>query len=174
MVAKFFKLLSQSSLLSWVSIPTETGLPTMVKEMLAAKVKLISETGKLCTLTMDEVSLKTKLQYDQTNYEMVGVEDFGDGSRSNELATCALVFMARGIKENWKQPLGYLLVHESCPSEKIKVTPLKIINELTRIGLHVKTVVSDLGSNFQKLIKELNITPEKPWFIHNGKRIISF
>ncbi len=106
MVAKFFKLLSQSSLLSWVSIPTETGLPTMVKEMLAAKVKLISETGKLCTLTMDEVSLKTNLQYDQTNDEMVGVEDFGDGSRSNELATCALVFMARGIKENWKQPFG--------------------------------------------------------------------
>ena len=132
----------------------------------------MSESGKLCTLPMDEVSLKANLQYDQAKDEVVGVEDFGDGERSNKVATAALVFMARGIKENWKQPLGYVLVNEACPSERIKPVLFKMIDELTSMGLHVQTIVSDLESNFQKLLRELNITPEKPWFTHNGKKII--
>ena len=32
-------------------------------------------------------------------------------------------------------------------------------------------VISDLGSNFQKLIKDLNITTTDPWFLHNGRKI---
>jgi hypothetical protein len=40
--------------------------------------------------------------------------------------------MARGIKENWKQPLGYVLVN--------------IIDELTQeVGLKIETFISDLG-----------------------------
>ena len=36
---------------------------------------------------------------------------------------------------------------------------------------HVKIVVSDLGSNRQKLIKSLGITATKPWFWHKGRKI---
>lgn len=112
------------------------------------------------------------MQYDQSKDEVTGVEDFGDGKRTNKVATAALVFMARGIKENWKQPLGYVLVHEACPSEVIKSKLFEIIDELTSMGLLIETIVSDLGSNFQKLLRELNVTPEKPWFLHKGKKII--
>ena len=76
------------------------GLPKIAKQMITTKVSTMSESGKVCTLTMDEVSLKANLQYDQAKDEVVGVEDFGDGERSNKVATAALVFMARGIKEN--------------------------------------------------------------------------
>ncbi len=80
--------------------------------------------------------------------------------------------MARGIKENWKQPLGFVLVNEACPSTKIKTLLLQIIDDLTEMGLHVETITSDLGSNFQSLLHLLNITPVKPWFTHKGKKII--
>lgn len=172
MVAKFFNLPSRSSLVKWVSsFPTCSGLPEIAKEMIATKVKMMNETGKLCSLTMDEISLKANLQYDQSKDEITGLEDFGEGDRSSKVATAALVFMARGIKENWKQPIGYVLVNEACPSEKIKPILLKIIDDLTSLGLHVETIISDLGSNFQKLLGELSITPEKPWFVHKGKKI---
>ena len=122
MVAKCFSLPPRSSITKWVSgFPTSTGLPKIAKQMITTKVSTMSESGKLCTLTMGGVSLKANLQYDQAKDEVVGVEDFGDGERSNKVATAALVFMARGIKENWKQPLGYVLVNEACPSERIKV-----------------------------------------------------
>ena len=40
------------------------------------------------------------------------------------------------------------------------------------IGLTVTAIIYDLGSNFIKLARELNITPEKPWFIHDRVGII--
>ena len=141
LVAKFFNLPSRSSLMKWVSsFPTSSGLPKIAKEMIATKAKMMNESGKLCTLTMDEVSLKANLQYDQSKDEVTGIEDFGEGDRSSKVATAALVFMARGIKDNWKQPLGYVLVNEAFPSERIKSILLKIINDLTSLGLHGETL----------------------------------
>jgi hypothetical protein len=141
LVAKFFNLPSRSSLMKWVSsFPTSSGLPKIAKEMIATKVKMMNESGKLCTLTMDEVSLKANLQYDQSKDDVTGVEYFGEGHRSSKVATAALVFMARGIKDNWKQPLGYVLVNEAFPSERIKSILLKIINDLTSLGLHGETL----------------------------------
>ena len=65
MVGKFFKMASRSSLSKWVShFPTACGLPKITKEMISANVQMMSPSGKPCTLTMDEVSLKANLQYD--------------------------------------------------------------------------------------------------------------
>ena len=46
-----------------------------------------------------------------------------------------------------------------------------MITKVSSIGLNVQAVVSDLGSNFGLVRKDLNITTDKPWFIHNGKKI---
>ena len=74
LVAKFFKLPSRSSLMKWVSsFPTSSGLPKIAKEMIATKVKMMNESGKLCTLTMDEDSLKANLQYHQSKNDVTGV-----------------------------------------------------------------------------------------------------
>lgn len=81
--------------------------------------------------------------------------------------------MARGLVENWKQPLAYYLVNESCDSEKVKEKREDVINKVEITGLEVVASISDIGSNFQKLIKEIGITPENPWFIHNGKKYIT-
>jgi hypothetical protein len=47
----------------------------------------------------------------------------------------------------------------------------ELIDKVESIGLNVVGLVSDIGSNFQKLVKEMAITPEKPWFIHKGKNL---
>ena len=131
----------------------------------------MSDAAKVCTISMDEISLKMSLQYDSTRDQVVGVEDFGNGNRTNHLATSAVVFMARGLTSNWKQPLGYYLVHESCSSSMLKTKLFEIISQVTSIGLNVCAVISDLDSNFQKLLKEMDITPTTPWFMCNGKKI---
>ena len=82
--------------------------------------------------------------------------------------------MVRGIISNWKQPIGYDLVHKSCPSSILKTKLFEVINQVISTGLKVYAVVSDLGSNFQKLLKEMNITPKTPWFMYNGKKIYLF
>ncbi|CAB4042972.1 Transposable element P transposase [Paramuricea clavata] len=118
LLSKFFKLQSKSSLMKWVAaFPTAPELTPAAKEALARKVKIMSESSNLCTITMDEMALKADLLYDPGKDQVIGIEGVFF-LRSSLIATSALVFMARGINENWKQPLGYLLVHESCLSDK--------------------------------------------------------
>ena len=61
----------------------------------------MNDAAKVCTLTMDEVSLKANLQYDEKTGRVIGVEDFGNGLRTRKIATSSLVIMARGLRENW-------------------------------------------------------------------------
>jgi transposase-like protein len=173
LIAKFFNLPSKRCLLKWVEgLPKSPGLSKQALDAITSKVKYMSsDSSRLCTVSVDEISIKTSLLYDSARDEVVGIEDFGDGDRSKKIATSAIVFMARGITSNWKQPLAYYLVNEACPSEVIKEKLLEVITKISSIGLKVYGVISDLGSNFQKLLKLLGVSVEKPWFLHNGNKI---
>lgn len=118
-------------------------------------------------LSFDEISLKSYVCYQSCSTdEIIGPEDYGDGDKINCIATSAIMFMARGIADTWKQPLAYYLVqHESCSCEKVTIDKVETKGE-------VAAVVSDIGSNFQKLIRETGITTDKPWFIHKERKIV--
>ena len=70
-----------------------TGIPQATLNLLKEKVAHMNEMEKLCTLCVDEISLKTHLFYNVSDDKIVGVEDFGGGYRTNKVATSALVFM---------------------------------------------------------------------------------
>ena len=80
----------------------------------------MNEQEKLCTLCMDELSLKTNLFYDVKNDRIVGLEDFGCGARTNKVANQALVRLLQSISGKWKQPLGNGLVNGGCPREEME------------------------------------------------------
>ena len=66
MVAKFFSLPSKSSLLKWVSgLPRSPGLIKEAMDAVESKVKL------MCTISMDEMSLKVNLAYDSSKDEVI-------------------------------------------------------------------------------------------------------
>ena len=64
---------------------------------------------KICSLMMDEMSLKSHLFYDISNDHIVGLEDYVIGESSGLPATSALVIMVTGVLFNWKQPIAYFL-----------------------------------------------------------------
>ena len=142
------------------------GCPEHNKE----KVESMNEQEKLCTLCMDEISLKTNLFYDISKDRIVGLEDYGSGTRTNKVANSALVLLLRSISGKWKQPLGYALVNGGCLKEEMEEPMKGAIDKVEGIGLKVVVVMSDLGSNFQSLANHLGVTPERPWFIHNQKK----
>ena len=65
------------------------------------------------TLTLDEMSLKSYLNYDPKMKKTFGYVDHGANSTttsgSNVLASDALVIMLVSMKGRWKLPLGYFL-----------------------------------------------------------------
>ena len=64
------------------------------------------------TLTLDEMSLKSYLNYDPKLKRNFGYVDHGGNTNitgSNEIATDALVVMLVSMRGRWKLPLGYML-----------------------------------------------------------------
>lgn len=170
-LAKLFILPTKSSLQRYVSkMPTSAGISQASLNIIKKKVSSMSEQEKLCTLCMDEISLKTHLYYDNSRDRIIGLEDFGDGIRSNKLANSGFVLLLRSISGKWKQPIGYALVNGACPTDEMERIMKDAIEKVESIGLNVVVVLSDMGSNFQSLAIHLGITPEKPWFMHNGKK----
>ena len=125
----------------------------------------MSPNDRLCTLCMDEVSLKTNLFYSVPADKIIGLEDYGGGYRTNKVATSALVVLILSICGKWKQPVGYYLANGACPSKIMEDLMKEAIEKLESIGLDVVVVMSVQGSNFHSLAKHLN----QPWFIHNNK-----
>ena len=149
-------------------MPTNAGISQASLKIIKQKVLQMSTMEKVCTLCMDEISLKTHLNYSIPDDMIEGLEDFGGGFRTNKVATSALVLMARNISGKWKQPLGYVLVNGGCKRDILENLVKEAIDKLDGIGLKVLVIMSDIGSNFQSLANHLGITPEKPFFAHNN------
>ena len=80
----------------------------------------MKDDEKLYTLCKDEISLKTNLYYDISNDKIIGLEDFGSGTRTNKVANSALVILLRSTCGKWKQPLGYALVNGGCLTKEME------------------------------------------------------
>ena len=95
LVSKLFYLPSKTSLLRWVSVlPRSPGLTEAAMNVIENKVEVMSDTGKICSLCMDETSLKTNIFYDISKDEVIGFVDLGCSKKSQLIATSALVVMA--------------------------------------------------------------------------------
>ena len=106
---------------------------------------------------------------------MEGFEDFGDHGHSEFVANHASIFMVRGLKTNWKQPVGYFLSSGPIPSERLYSLFLDCIDELQKIGLDVKVVIADQGSNNRSAFtKFLKVTEQEPFFFPTETRIFLF
>ena len=92
---------------------------------------------------------------------IVGLDNFGSGTRTNEVANQAFFILLRSISRKWKLPLGYALVNGGCLREEVKELMTDAIDKVEGIGLNIVVVMSDMGSNFHSLAKHLGVTPGK-------------
>ena len=171
-LSKLFILPKKATFKRYIAkIPTSAGISQGVLKAIQQKVVHMNDMEKLCTLCIDEVSLKSHLYYSIPADKIIGLEDFGGGYRSNKIATSALTILIKSISGNWKQPIGYALVNGFCSRDILDGLIQEAIEKLDAIGLKVKVVMSDMGSNFYSWANHLGITPEKPWFVHNNRVI---
>jgi DNA transposase THAP9 len=171
-LTQIMALPSKTSLSLWLhSLPCEPGFNNELFCALQHKVESFSVRDKVCALLIDEMSLKSGLLYDPATDMIIGYEDYGEGiGRYNKVATSALVFMLRGLASNWKQPLSYVLTSSTCNMCYLKKLLLLCLTKLSDIGLTVKVIISDQGSNFQQLVKDLGVSISEPYFIFNNEK----
>lgn len=170
-LAKTFRLPGKATLINitkkW---PINPGLNEFIFYCLENQVKTMDEKSKDCTICIDEMSLHTNIMYTMSSDEIVGFHQTIN-KKAFMPGNNALVLMLRGINFNWKQPLSYFFVNSTCPVEDLKTIVTESIKRLHLIGLRVRLVISDQGSNFVKLTKVLGVSIETPYFLVDSSKV---
>lgn len=167
-----FKLPSKSTLLrvtrKWQCC---SGINEFFLSGLAAKLQKSSELSKYCVICIDEIRLQPLLTYSKFKDEVIGVSDCAQPTIKSKIGTHATVLMARGLYENWKQPICYWIVRDSFKAVDLETRLKPLLLRFLACGFQINAIVSDMGSNFSKLATGLGVTPDQPYFFLNDVRI---
>ncbi|KAK7499861.1 hypothetical protein BaRGS_00008952 [Batillaria attramentaria] len=113
-------------------------------------------------MTIKESTYNKEMDY------VEGMEDFGwTQGRTKYVANHVMVFMARGLTVPWKQAVAYYLSSGPMKSEMMKALLCQTIDELLSIGLDVRVVIGDQGTNNRRCFETLlGVTEAEPYFLH--------
>lgn len=153
---------------SWKIVP---GINDKIFDALNEILLALPPIERHCILTVDEMSLKSHLFYNISEDEIIGFEDTGY-EKSHKPAKSALVLMARSIAGNWKFPVCFCLIETACQSSVLKKIIFDIIVKLQNSNSIVHALVSDMGSNFKQLSRELGISTQNTTFLVNGQKVL--
>lgn len=117
------------------------------------------------------MSLKTNLFYNLSKDQIIGF-NHSKSSKTYDPAKHVLVLMIRGINHNWKQPLAYYLISNSCTGSDSNNIIVFTIQKLKNININDKAFFTDQGSNFVNFSKINSVTPEEPYFEVDDDKII--
>ena len=175
-LSKIFRLPSIQSLRRWIrNLNMKPGFSTEISQILSKKFSRMTQMGKYCVLTFDEMSIKTALRYDSASDCFIGTEDYGSvGGRGKGLASQALVVMVHGLTNKWKQVLGYFLASGGTKAAMLKNIVCSAIDMISDIGGNVVAITCDQGANNRALFSNLGVTVESPFFVHSSAKIFCF
>ena len=140
------------------------GFHEPVMDILKERFRDSPAADKLVVLSFDEMALKRGLKYVRGHDRIDGFEDLGSMGRTRRQADHVLVFMARGITQRWKQPLGYFFTSGAAPAKVMEPLLVDVIRKLRAAGMTVAATVCDMGTPNQELHRRLGVTAASPSF----------
>jgi hypothetical protein len=123
-------------------LPFLCGINNHFFSNLQAAVQQMEEKDRCCCLIFDEMALNPNLQYDQKNDCIVGFDDVGYEKRP-KFADHATVFMVRGLRKKWKQPVAFYFSESGIKSAELAAKIKELITKLQAIGLKIVSTISD-------------------------------
>lgn len=169
---KQFALPSIRSLQSFTQTwKIKPGINNNIFDVLSVKLNSLPPLERHCILCVDEMSLKAHLFYNISQDEIIGFEDMGN-KKSAKSAKNALVIMARSIAGDWKLPVCFCLMETTCKSNVLQSIIFDVIRKLQGCGATVHALISDMGSNFIQLSRQLGISTENSVFLVDDFEIL--
>lgn len=147
------------------------GINEVIIEHLKKAVRKLPEEKKLCTLIFDEVALSPGLYYHKTWDQIIGFEDFGTNN-NNKIADHALVFMVKGLKGKYKQPISFTFCQSATKTAVLKKLIQEVLTAVQSTGLKVIATVCDQSSTNMSVIKDL-LEDTKRKYLSEGKEFKS-
>ena len=148
------------------------GFDSNIFDALEKRVSKLPKQDRQCVLIFDEMGIKSSLSYNVFTDGIEGLEDFGCLGQTKFMANHGLSFMVRGLSKKWKQSIGYFLTSGPVKGNVLKDLTMEAITRLQAIGLHVKVLVCDQGSNNRQFPKSFSkVSVDKPYFSYSGKKV---
>jgi len=105
------------------------------------------------------VSISVSLQFNESVKKVIGFEDLGKCDRSPKFADKALVFMVRGIRKKFKQPVAFYFTNSQMNSTTLANIIKEVIKAVQSTGLTViYTVCDQAPTNVSAINKLCQIT----------------
>ena len=133
----------------------------------------MSDGDNVCCLMFDEMSIREHLHFNQKFGCIDGFEDLGSHGRTSSIANHALVFMLRGLRKKWKQPVAYYLIHGSTKGEMLVNFLMEVLDACHNAGLEVVATVCDMGANNIKALKLMGVSEKTPFFRFQGRETVA-
>ena len=174
LLQRIFKLPSVKTLSRCMqTIDVKPGFNKNILEALKQKVASMAEVSKMCVICIGEMVINESLSYNVQTDSLKGFEDFGPLGKTKYIANHAIVFMVRGLVQKWKQPVSSFLSSGPMTGSTMKELLFECIQKLTGIGLHVKVVIGDQGSNNRSLFElSLGLLCSNPTLWHQTPRYL--
>lgn len=179
LLSKCFTLPSTKTLKNLLGkIKIGPGINKLVFERMKKTVGDISSEDRLCTLIFDEMSLSPQLHYDSIQDKIRGFTTNGQ----NKISDHALVFMVKGIKKNYKQPVAYYFT-QNLNKVLLKTCIKEVVRHVHASGLTILCSVCDQSAvnvgaidSLVRDTKEIYLKKGKAWrddmFTVDNKTII--
>lgn len=159
-LSKVFALPSRKSIMDLLNkIPFDTGINKRIFDHLKTAVKkLKNKLDRYCSIIFDEVSISSSLQFTEKNGKVIGFEDLGNDNCSPKFSDKALVFMVRGLRKKFKQPVAFYLTNSNMNSLNLSNILKDVITAVQSTGLTVISTVCDQAPSnvaaINRLLKE--------------------
>lgn len=166
LMSKYFVLPSTKSLKRLLAqIKLSPGINKIIFDKLKKTVSNLDTEDRLCTLIFDEMSIMPQIHYDSSSDELKGFSSNG----KNQIANHALVFMVKGIKKHYKQPVAYFFTN-ALNKIDLKSIIKDVINNIQKTGLIILCTVCDQSTvnvgAIEGLIKETKVK-----YLRKGKEM---
>lgn len=147
---KYFTLPSIKSLKRLLAkVEIESGLNKSLFIKMRETVKELSPEDRLCCLIFDEMSVSPQIHYDGSKDKLKGF-----AWRSKKIADHVLVYMVKGLKRKFKQPVAYYFTN-SLNKAELKALTIKVIKYVQGTGLNILCTVCDQSTVNVSVINEI-------------------
>ncbi|CAH2094612.1 unnamed protein product [Euphydryas editha] len=163
LLSKYFTLPSAKSLKRLLAeIKLQPGENKLILEKIKNTVSEMNIEDRLCTLMFDEMSITPQIHFIDQNDQLKGFAGIG----KSKIANHALVFMIKGIRANYKQPVAYYFTSNMNKTE-LKIVIKDIIKSIQDTGLKILCTVCDQSTVNVGAINDL-LSEEKARYQRRG------
>ncbi|KAH1028611.1 hypothetical protein HUJ05_001950 [Dendroctonus ponderosae] len=125
------------------------------QQHLKVRVSKLTLLDRHCVLMFDEIALQPGLQYNYILDCVDGFVDLGGADRRPKFADHALVFLLKGIRKQWKQPICFTFCEGTTQTADLIDLIKSVVRKVRETGLLIVATVSDQGATNAAAIRSL-------------------